>query len=33
MTHQTSFSQADFATKKKITRREPFLARMEALIL
>src|SRR5271157_5820209 len=27
-----SFSQAEFATKKKITRREKFLARMEALI-
>ena len=32
MTHQASFSQAEFATKKKITRREKFLARMEALI-
>jgi len=32
MTHQTSFSQAEFADKKKITRREKFLARMEALI-
>ena len=32
MTHQPSFSQAEFATKKKITRREKFLARMEALI-
>src|SRR5687767_535643 len=32
MTHQPSFSQAEFATKKKITRREQFLARMDALI-
>ena len=32
MIHQPSFSQAEFATKKKITRREKFLARMEALI-
>jgi transposase, IS5 family len=32
MTHQPSFSQAEFANKKKITRREKFLARMEALI-
>ncbi len=32
MTHPTSFSQAEFATKKKITRREKFLARMETLI-
>lgn len=32
MTHQTSFSQAEFADKKKITRRERFLARMEAII-
>jgi IS5 family transposase len=32
MTHQTSFSQAEFADKKKITRREKFLARMEAII-
>ena len=32
MTHQPSFSQAEFATKKKTTRREKFLARMEALI-
>lgn len=32
MTHQTSFSQAEFADKKKITRRERFLTRMEALI-
>ena len=32
MTHQTSFSQAEFAAKKKTTRREKFLARMEAVI-
>jgi len=32
MTHQSSFSQAEFAAKKKITRREKFLARMETLI-
>lgn len=32
MTHQSSFSQAEFADKKKITRREKFLTRMEALI-
>jgi IS5 family transposase len=32
MTHQPNFSQAEFATKKKITRREKFLARMEVLI-
>lgn len=32
MTHQASFSQAEFADKKKITRREKFLTRMEALI-
>ena len=32
MTHQPSFAQAEFATKKKVTRRETFLARMEALI-
>src|ERR1044071_8584833 len=32
MTHQPSFSQAAFAAKKKITRREKFLARMEAVI-
>ena len=32
MTHQPSFSQAEFADKKKITRREKFLSRMEALI-
>jgi IS5 family transposase len=32
MTHQPSFSQAEFAAKKKVTRREKFLARMEAII-
>ena len=32
MTHQPSFSQAEFADKKKITRREKFLARMEPVI-
>ncbi len=32
MTHQTSFSQAEFADKKKITRREKFLGRMEGII-
>ena len=32
MTHQPSFSQAEFATKKKTTRREKFLTRMEALV-
>jgi IS5 family transposase len=32
MTHQPSFSQAEFAAKKKITRREKFLARMEDII-
>jgi transposase, IS5 family len=32
MTHQSSFSQAEFATKKKTTRREKFLTRMETLI-
>ena len=32
MTHQTSFAQAAFADKKKITRREKFLARMEEVI-
>ena len=32
MTHQPSFAQAEFATKKKVTRRETFLARMETLI-
>ena len=32
MIHQTSFAQAEFATKKKTTRREKFLARMEEVI-
>ena len=32
MTHQPGFSQAEFAGKKKITRREKFLTRREALI-
>jgi transposase, IS5 family len=32
MTHQPSFSQAEFAAKKKLTRREKFLARMEEVI-
>ena len=32
MTHQPSFAQAEFATKKKTTRREKFLARMETLL-
>ena len=32
MTHQPSFSQAEFATKKKTTRREKFLAHMETLL-
>jgi IS5 family transposase len=32
MTHQPSFSQAEFADKKKITRREKFLTRMEEVI-
>jgi IS5 family transposase len=32
LTHQPSFSQAEFADKKKITRREKFLTRMEAVI-
>jgi transposase, IS5 family len=32
MTHQPSFSQAEFANKKKTTRREKFRARMEALL-
>jgi IS5 family transposase len=32
VTHQTSFSQAEFADKKKITRREKFLGRMEEII-
>jgi len=32
VTHQTTFAHAEFAAKKKITRREKFLARMEELI-
>ena len=32
MIHQPSFSQAEFAAKKKTTRREKFLTRMESLI-
>jgi IS5 family transposase len=32
MTHQPSFSQAEYANKKKTTRREKFLARMEEVI-
>jgi IS5 family transposase len=32
MTHQTSFSHAEFAAKKKTTRREKFLVRMEEVI-
>ena len=32
MTHQTTFAQAEFAAKKKTTRREKFLARMEEVI-
>lgn len=32
MTHQTSFAQAEFAAKKKTTRREKFLARMDEVI-
>jgi IS5 family transposase len=32
MTHQPSFCQAEFATKKKTARREKFLTRMEAVI-
>lgn len=32
MNHQTSFTQMEFAGKKKITRREKFLARMEEVI-
>ena len=32
MTHQPSFAQAEFATKKKTTRREKFLARMQTLL-
>ena len=32
MIHQSSFAQAEFAGKKKVTRREKFLARMEAIL-
>jgi IS5 family transposase len=32
MTHQPSFADAEFAAKKKVTRREKFLARMEEVI-
>ena len=32
MTHQTSFTHAEFAAKKKTTRREKFLGRMEEVI-
>jgi hypothetical protein len=32
MTHQPSFTRAEFATKKKTTRREMFLPRIEAVI-
>lgn len=32
MTHQTSFTHAEFAAKRKTTRREKFLARMEEVI-
>ena len=32
MTHQATFAHAEFAAKKKITRREKFLARMEEVI-
>ena len=32
MIHQTSFAQAEFAGKKKVTRREKFLARMEVIL-
>jgi IS5 family transposase len=32
MTHQRSFSWAGFAAKKKTTRREKFLSRMEEVI-
>ena len=32
MTHQTTFAHAEFAHKKKTTRREKFLARMEEVI-
>jgi IS5 family transposase len=32
MTHQTTFAHAEFSNKKKVTRREKFLARMDELI-
>jgi IS5 family transposase len=32
MTHQTTFAHAEFAAKKKTTRREKSLARMEEVI-
>jgi IS5 family transposase len=32
MTHQSSFAQAEFAAKRKVTRREKFLTRMDTLI-
>ncbi|MDP3071486.1 MAG: IS5/IS1182 family transposase, partial [Opitutaceae bacterium] len=32
MTQQTTFAQAEFTAKKKSTRREQFLARMEEVI-
>lgn len=32
MTHQTSFTHAEFAAKKKTTRREKFLSRMEEVL-
>ena len=32
MTHQTSFTHAEFAAKKKTPRREKFLLRMEEVI-
>jgi IS5 family transposase len=32
MIHQTSFAQAEFAEKKKVTQREKFLARMEEVL-
>jgi transposase, IS5 family len=32
MTHQPSFAHAEFAAKKKTTRRERFLTRMDAVI-
>jgi len=32
MIHQTSFAQAEFAGKKKVTRREKFHGRMEAVL-